>query len=134
MCVLIPSPPFPQVFMIHYHAHIHTHTTHTHTHTHTHTGYCQRCTKPVIGMDSGCFALDCVYHLQCFTCSKCCESAHKPHNNLLAIGVLLVNESISRGKVCLYQKFVQVLRIQLMIQANSCISEKKPKQVCVSIL
>ena len=34
-------------------------------------GYCARCKKPVIGVETGCLALDEVYHLGCFTCSKC---------------------------------------------------------------
>lgn len=40
-----------------------------------HTGYCAGCRKPVIGIDSGCMALGNIYHLKCFTCSKCGESS-----------------------------------------------------------
>jgi len=34
-------------------------------------GYCAKCGEAVIGMENGCLALDDVFHLQCFTCTRC---------------------------------------------------------------
>ena len=37
-------------------------------------GDCGLCFKPVEGEESGCVALDQVYHNSCFKCMKCSES------------------------------------------------------------
>lgn len=40
---------------------------------HVFTGVCAMCELPVIGEETGCLALDEIFHNSCFKCNKCCK-------------------------------------------------------------
>ena len=74
--------PYPFVYM---HTHI------LYVHSSCCLGYCASCNEPVIGMKNGCAALEKVYHVKCFNCSKCGKCACGSVQILAGVQALLNN-------------------------------------------